>query len=184
MQQCSKCKKFKQLNEFAKRKDTKSGFRKDCKVCCKARFMEWYENNSENVIAKAYKWAKTNSHRRTEINNKYATRRRRTDESFLLSCRLRNRVRESLKNVGSSKSTSTAQIVGLSGKELLNYLWDKFEINYGLPRNLIGLSQVHIDHIIPLASVKTEEQILKLNHYTNLQFLLIEDNLSKGARIG
>ena len=26
-----------------------------------------------------------------------------------------------------------------------------------------------IDHIIPLSSAKTEEDIIKLNHYTNLQ---------------
>jgi hypothetical protein len=26
-----------------------------------------------------------------------------------------------------------------------------------------------IDHIIPLSTAKTEEEILKLNHYTNLQ---------------
>ena len=26
-----------------------------------------------------------------------------------------------------------------------------------------------IDHIIPLSSVKTEEDVIRLNHYTNLQ---------------
>lgn len=41
----------------------------------------------------------------------------------------------------------------------------------------------HIDHIIPLASASTEEELLALCHYTNLQPLWAFDNLSKGAKI-
>lgn len=183
MQQCSKCKETKAFTEFSKRSDTKSGFRKDCKSCSKFRFQKWYENNTHKVIMQSSEWAKTNSNRRTQINNKYASKRRKTDESFALSFRLRNRVREALRNAGISKKAETAKIVGMSGRDLLNYLWNKFEMDYGLPRTFIGLSQVHVDHIVPLASAKTQEEVLKLNHYTNLQFLLIEDNLSKGARL-
>ena len=42
----------------------------------------------------------------------------------------------------------------------------------------------HIDHIVPLASAKDEETMNKLCHYTNLQPLWAEENLSKGARLG
>ncbi len=41
----------------------------------------------------------------------------------------------------------------------------------------------HIDHIIPLASAKTEEELKSLCHYTNLQPLWAKENLSKGAKI-
>jgi hypothetical protein len=40
-----------------------------------------------------------------------------------------------------------------------------------------------IDHIIPLASAKTQEEVEHLNHYTNLQPLLNEDNLKKGKKL-
>lgn len=41
----------------------------------------------------------------------------------------------------------------------------------------------HLDHIIPLATAETEEEIIRLNHYTNFQPLWAFDNLSKGSKI-
>jgi hypothetical protein len=41
----------------------------------------------------------------------------------------------------------------------------------------------HVDHIIPLSSGKTESELLKLNHYTNLKPLWAKDNLAKSNKI-
>jgi len=41
----------------------------------------------------------------------------------------------------------------------------------------------HIDHIIPLSSAKTDEEVFKLCHYKNLQPLWAFENLSKGDKI-
>jgi hypothetical protein len=41
----------------------------------------------------------------------------------------------------------------------------------------------HLDHIIPLCEAKTEEELFKLNHYTNLQPLWAEDNLKKNRKL-
>ena len=44
-------------------------------------------------------------------------------------------------------------------------------------------SKWHIDHIIPLSSAKTEDELYNLCHYTNLQPLWAVDNLKKSNRI-
>ena len=41
----------------------------------------------------------------------------------------------------------------------------------------------HFDHIIPISSAQTEEEVIKLNHYTNFQPLWAEDNLRKSNKI-
>jgi hypothetical protein len=40
----------------------------------------------------------------------------------------------------------------------------------------------HLDHKTPISWSETEEEVVKLNHYTNFQPLWAEDNLSKGNR--
>jgi hypothetical protein len=41
----------------------------------------------------------------------------------------------------------------------------------------------HIDHIIPLSSANSEEELYKLCHYTNLQPLWAEENIKKSNKI-
>jgi len=55
----------------------------------------------------------------------------------------------------------------------------------GMTWNNRGLKsdQWQIDHIIPLASAKNEEEVIKLCHYTNLQPLWAPENSSKNASI-
>ena len=53
----------------------------------------------------------------------------------------------------------------------------------GMSWDNYGRDGWHIDHIIPLSSTKIKEEIIKLNHYTNLQPLWATDNLKKGSKI-
>ena len=41
----------------------------------------------------------------------------------------------------------------------------------------------HLDHIYPVSLAKDEEELLKLNHYTNFQPLWAVDNIKKGNKI-
>lgn len=47
--------------------------------------------------------------------------------------------------------------------------------NYGLYNGELNYGW-DIDHIVPISSANTEEEIIKLNHYTNLQPLCSKTN--------
>lgn len=79
------------------------------------------------------------------------------------------------------KKASTEKILGCSFEEFYKHLLLTYKNNYGCDYNKI--EKVHIDHIIPLSIAKSEEEVIKLNHYTNLQLLKAEDNMNKGSKL-
>ena len=59
-----------------------------------------------------------------------------------------------------------------------------FENNYKiLFKNRDRSKKLHIDHVIPLSLAKTEEELIGLNHYINLQYLYDKDNLEKHDKL-
>ena len=66
-------------------------------------------------------------------------------------------------------------------EQLKEHLYKTFFANYGYEYD--GKEDVHIDHIVPLATANTEEEVIKLCHYTNLQLLKAKDNLEKGCKM-
>jgi hypothetical protein len=80
---------------------------------------------------------------------------------------------KSLKNNGFIKKMKSCDFLGCSYEEFKLHLESQFQPwmswdNYGLYNGELNYGW-DIDHIVPLASAKTEEELLKLNHYTNLQ---------------
>ena len=82
-------------------------------------------------------------------------------------------------NKNNNKTYKTVDIVGCSPEFVKEHLEKQFI--EGMTWENQG--KWHIDHIIPLSSAKTEEEVYKLCHYTNLQPLWAEDNLKKGSKI-
>ena len=48
--------------------------------------------------------------------------------------------------------------------------------------SIIENFDINIDHIKPCALAKNEQEMIELQHYTNLQWLLAEDNRNKGDK--
>jgi hypothetical protein len=104
-----------------------------------------------------------------EYNTKYWSIRMKSDELFRFKSIMRKNINSLIKN----KSKSTQEIIGCSFKELKVHLESKFEDwmsweNYGLFNGYYDFGW-DIDHIIPLSSAKSEEDVTKLCHFTNLQ---------------
>ena len=96
---------------------------------------------------------------------------------------IRKEVARSFRIKNKKKNNYTIEIIGCDIEFLTNYLISTYEKNYNEKWNREYLSKVHVDHIIPLKTAKTENDIIRLNHYTNLQLLKVEDNLHKGAKL-
>ena len=97
-------------------------------------------------------------------------------ELQIFKTHVRQNLIKSLKAHQTKKSNKTIEIIGCSFEELKEHLEKTWFKNYGTEYH--G-EEVHIDHIIPLASAKTEEEVLKLCYWTNLQYLLPHDNFTK-----
>ena len=94
---------------------------------------------------------------------------------------MRARMRTIFKTKNITKNNKTIIIVGCTPLELREHLEKQFTNNMSWENH--GIHGWHIDHIIPLSSGKTEDEILELFHYTNLQPLWAVDNLKKGGKL-
>lgn len=114
-----------------------------------------------------------------EINQQRAERKKK-DPLFRMSLNLRTRLNIALKKTHWNKSVKFNDYIGCTLEELKTHLEKQFKPGMTWENNT--LTGWHIDHIIPLASAKTEEELYKLCHYTNLQPLWAKDNLRKHSK--
>jgi len=113
-----------------------------------------------------------------EKRNKKRKEKRKTDFNFTMRERLSSRLRAALN--GKSKSISTINLLGCSIEDLKIYLEKRFKKGMSWKNKHL----IHIDHIRPCASfdLTDPEQQKICFHYTNLQPLWAEENMSKGAK--
>lgn len=114
-----------------------------------------------------------------KCQSNYVLKRRKTDEIFYLSSRLRNLVLKSIQRMGYTKRSKTNDILGIDFDGFKKHIESKFAEGMNWDNRELW----HIDHIIPISSAKTEEEVIKLNHYTNLQPLWAEDNYKKSDKL-
>ena len=133
----------------------------------KIRIREEYLNSDE------YKEKK-----RLRSMNKF-NRRMENDPIFKFKKLIRNNIRNSFGRGGFSKTSKTREILGAD--------WDivqkHFESLFKEGMTWDNQGEWVFDHKIPLSICKTEEEVIRLNHYTNLQPLWLEENAFKSDKI-
>ncbi len=115
-----------------------------------------------------------------EKYNKWRRDKRSNDVLYKLRSNISSRLSRSLNLIKEDKLVKTIDIIGCDIISLKYYIESKFENwmswdNYGLYNGELNYGW-DIDHIIPLSSAKTQEEIIKLSHYTNLQPLCSKTN--------
>jgi ABC-type antimicrobial peptide transport system permease subunit len=157
----------------------------------KKKKKEWYENNKD----KTNKWREKNKEKMINYRKQYYKEHRekmlkqnrdnhykriKNDNLYKLKHNIKVAIARSFKRNGLKKSSSTQTILGCSFDFFKSHLEKQFEAwmswnNYGLYNGELNYGW-DIDHIIPLSTAKSEEDVVKLNHYTNLQPLCSKIN--------
>ena len=160
--------------------------RKQYRLDNKERSKEYYLDNKEKANGRSKQWRLDNKEYKKQwhldnkesINNK-RRKRYHSDPLYKFKRNCRNRTHKAFKVKSWRKDGSTEKLLGCDWKTAMNHIEKQFEPwmtweNHG---------EWHIDHIKPLASANTIEEMTPLFHYTNLQPLLAEDNILKGDKI-
>lgn len=142
---------------------------------------EFYHANPEKAREMKKRWLSNNKDSVAKYEAEYTKRRYHSDPLYKFQCHLRNTINQSFSRYETYKPRKNKEVIGITSLELRDYLLRTFEETYGYAWDQV--EPVHIDHIIPLATAKTEEDIVRLCHYTNLRLLKARDNLIKGASL-
>jgi hypothetical protein len=204
MKTCKSCNTDKEYKEFYKKADTKDGYNNDCieckrkkdkdyKIRNKQKIKEYNDNyridNKESIIVATKKYNENNKERKRKYyadnvevlrikRRAYIKNKCLIDPVFKLRRKICNIVYRSYKKEGFNKRTQ--EVVGCSYPEFKQHLESLFQPwmnwdNYGKFNNELDYGW-DIDHIVPICEAKTEEDILRLNHYSNLQPLCSKVN--------
>lgn len=194
MKKCKQCDIQKEISAFSKQTGGKFGVRGTCKECTSAncKFSNLSEEKKYRIYLANKKYQEKPSikkkrlvaHKNWRIKNpakasEYYHKRVSTPEGKLKQM-LRVRLCNLLKSKGLRKRKTTLDCLGIDISSFKIYLEKLFtkEMNWENHG-----SYWHIDHIIPLDSASTLEEILDLSYYTNLQPLEKGENIRKSNKI-
>jgi hypothetical protein len=183
--------KFNELNELGKIKrnnnrdvrilDLKKWRAKNkskIKQYAKKYYINYYNQNKQKIVKRAVDWYNNNKDKAHTRINLYLHKKRKTDNLFRLTDNIRSLIGGSFKNHGFKKNSKTMQILGCTIQEFKLHIESQFKD--GMSWN--NRREWHIDHIMPLSMAKTEDELVRLNHYKNLRPLWANENLVKSDK--
>jgi hypothetical protein len=175
---CAQCSVEKSLDEFHRSKIFNDGRTSKCKKCKSLLCSDYYVRNVDLCKKKSANYYQDNKDGR----NLWEKNKSLSDPLFKLKKRLRHRLRSAFYRLKKSKSSGSAiKDLGCSIDFLKQHLESQFEP--GMTWDNWSTHGWHIDHREPLANASTQEELLRLCHYANLQPLWAKDNLSKSNKV-
>lgn len=184
---CTKCFIDKELSEFYKTKGGKFGVKSICKSCIEYKYVKkgrrcnpdfnmkeyqkeyqkkYREDNRDIIKEDRVKRYSENREHYSLHAKEYNKRRRDEDIMFRLKGNMRNLIKNSFLRKFTKKSKKTIDILGCDYEFFLSHLVNLFDEymsidNYG--------TYWEIDHIIPISLATDIDELIKLNHYSNLR---------------
>ena len=147
---------------------------------------KWHQNNKEYVQLKTLEYRLKNK----DKINENARNRKINDPIHALKCAIRTSISISFSRSCEGKykkSAFTEEILGCTIDFFINHIRSQYlmwmdDKNYGRCKDNEYNCTWNFDHIIPLEVAKTEEDIIMLNHWSNIQPLCSKQNAEKNDR--
>jgi len=180
-----KNKEYRDNNKEKVKEQRRLNYIKDKEIIDK-RNKKYRDNHKEKVLLSKKVYRDNNKEKIStrhkdfypEINKK-RRERRATEPLFALKNRLRCRMSNAFKVKNYKKTSHTYEILGVEWEIVKKHI----ERQFTKDMNWDNRSLWHIDHVIPLDSATTEEELIKLCHYTNLKPEWATYNLEKSNNI-
>ena len=163
----------------------RSEYEKKYYINNKERILNYAKNhrqiNKELYKKYTYEWREKNREKYLIKRKIIRDERIKNDVLYKLTSVIRTNITQSFKRGKNkfSKPLKTESILGCTIQEFIKYIENKFTEGMTLDNH----GKWHLDHIYPVSLAKSEEEIIKLNHYTNFQPLWAEENIRKGNRL-
>lgn len=173
-----KSKEWYHLNK-EKAKSQKKKWRQINKEYIKTYNKEYNLKNKQNISEYQKQYYKNNKIRIQNRNNI----RLKNDNLYKIKRQISNVIVTSIQRGNFYKTSKTKSILGCSIEFFKQHIesqfldWMAWE-NYGNCETNEYKCSWHLDHIIPVSSAKTEEEVVLLNHWSNFQPLCSKINIS------
>ena len=134
---------------------------------------KYYQKNKENESEKYRKYYQKNKEKILKRNLKRKMDRYYSDHTYRCTCAIKSLIRKSITTNGYSKDSRTFEVLGCTYEEFKEHIESNWEgwmswDNYGLYNGEEKYGW-DLDHIVPVSSAQCEEDVYKLNHYSNIQ---------------
>jgi hypothetical protein len=158
-----------------------------------ARQRKYYNDNRESLIKKQREYHRENKESANSYSAKYYLENRdsmiakavkferekiKKDPKFAMIKRIRCLTSQALSAKGLTKTTKTMEALGCTSDQFQRHI----ELQFSKGMNWANRDKWHLDHIVPISSAETEEDVIRLSHYLNLRPLWAEENLSKSKK--
>lgn len=155
---------------------------------------EYYKNNKKKISDKSKEYNKINKEKNSKREKKYRKNnkekinnrrkqqyknRKEIDPLYKLRCNIGSLILLNIKKQGYTKKSKTFEILGCTFEEFKQHL----ERQFTKGMNWENQGKWHLDHIYPVSLAKDEQELIRLNHYTNFQPMWAKDNINKGNKI-
>jgi len=165
LKKCYICDTIKKHSKFRIDNSSWDGYKTRCISCVSAYDKLYREKHKDELNRKNRIYKENNKESENRRHREYIKKRYHNDLNFKLICNLRSSIWGAFNKSPYTKKSNRYKILGALQHKIIKHLNNN---TYGF---IYGKGDYQVDHIIAIASCESEEDLINILHYTNLQLL-------------